>query len=101
MSRVVVLTRDLMDGGRFRAARPDVIVVRHADAPEIGRADLLVLDLAGGYDLDEVVAAGPPVVAYGAHVDTDALNAALRAGCVDAMARSKVFRRVADWEVGT
>lgn len=101
MSRVVVLTRDLMDGGRFRAARPDVVVVRRPDAPEIGQADLVVLDLAGGFDVDGVVAAGPPVVAYGAHVDTEALAAARRAGCVDALPRSKVFRRVADWGAGS
>lgn len=92
----VVLTRDLMDGGRFRAAVPDAVVVRTLDAPEVADATLLVLDLALGLDPVDVVAVGPPVVAYGAHVDEAALAAALAAGCVDALPRSKVFRRAAE-----
>lgn len=92
---LVVLTRDLMDGGRFRASRADVVVVRTLDAVPAD-ASVLLVDLALGVDLLEVVALGPPVVAYGAHVDGAALDAALAAGCVEALPRSKVFRRVAD-----
>lgn len=92
----VVLTRDLMDGGRFRAAVPGAVVVRSLDAPEVAGASLLLLDLALGLDPAEVVAVGPPVVAYGAHVDEAALAAALAAGCVDALPRSRVFRRAAE-----
>lgn len=94
---VVVLTRDLMDGSRFRAARPDVVVVRSVTAPELAGASLILFDLALGIDPAEVVALGPPVVAYGAHVDRAALDAAIAAGCVDAVPRSKVFRRAADF----
>ncbi|MEZ5246444.1 MAG: hypothetical protein R2707_15185 [Acidimicrobiales bacterium] len=92
----VVVTRDLMDGSRFRAALPDVVVVRSLAGPELVGATLILLDLATGLDPADVVALGPPVVAYGAHVDTDALRAALAAGCVDALPRSKVFRRAAE-----
>ncbi len=92
----VVLTRDLMDGSRFRAAIPDVIVVRSPDAPELGDASLVVLDLALGLDVTSIVAGGAPVIAYGAHVDADALERAIAAGCVDAVPRSKIFRRAAD-----
>jgi hypothetical protein len=92
----VVLTRDLMDGSRFRAAIPDVVVVRSPDASELGDATLVLLDLALGLDVASVVAAGVPVVAYGAHVDADALERAIAAGCVDAVPRSKIFRRAAD-----
>ena len=92
---VVVLTRDLLDGSRFRAALPDVVVVRSLAAPEVADATLILLDLALGLDPAEVAAQGPPVVAYGAHVDPEALAAAVAAGCVDAVPRSKVFRRAA------
>jgi hypothetical protein len=92
----VVITRDLMDGSRFRAALPEVVVVRSLEAPELSGATLILLDLALGLDAAAVVVLGPPVVAYGAHVDTEALDAAIAAGCVDALPRSKVFRRVAD-----
>lgn len=96
MSGLVVLTRDLMDGGRFRSAAPDVTVVRSPSSPELSSADLIVVDLALGADLATLVALGPPVVAYGAHVDTDALAGALAAGCVDAVPRSKIFRRASE-----
>lgn len=92
----VVITRDLMDGSRFRAALPEVVVVRSLAAPELAGASLILLDLALGLDVAAVVALGPPVVAYGAHVDTEALDAAIAAGCVDALPRSKVFRRAAE-----
>ena len=92
----VVITRDLMDGSRFRAALPEVVVVRSLEAPELAGASLILLDLALGLDAAAVVALGPPVVAYGAHVDTEALDAAIAAGCVDALPRSKVFRRAAE-----
>jgi hypothetical protein len=102
--RVVVFTRDLMDGSRFRALGEGVEVRRtpHVDpgavdpgAVDPGAVDLIVVDLAGGYDLDALVAVGPPVLAYGAHVDTDALERALAAGCAAAVPRSVVVRRVA------
>lgn len=96
MSGLVVLTRDLMDGGRFRSAAPEVTIVRDPAAPELTTAGLVVVDLAFGADLDELVTLGPPVIAYGAHVDTEALDAALAAGCVDAVPRSRIFRRAAE-----
>jgi hypothetical protein len=96
MAERVVITRDLMDGGRFRSAVPDVVIVRTLEAPELDDAAFVLLDLATGIDPAAVVAAGRTVVAYGAHVDEDALTAAIEAGCVDALPRSKVFRRAAE-----
>ncbi|MEM9201318.1 MAG: hypothetical protein AAGC53_06650 [Actinomycetota bacterium] len=96
MAERVVITRDLMDGGRFRSAVPDAVIVRRLDAPELEDATFVVLDLATGIDPALVVADGRTVVAYGAHVDTDALDAAIAAGCADAIPRSKVFRRAAE-----
>lgn len=96
MADRVVITRDLLDAGRFRAAVPEVVIVRSADAPELTDARFVLLDLALGIDPSEVVADGRTVVAYGAHVDDAALTAAIEAGCVDALPRSKVFRRAAE-----
>lgn len=97
MSGLVVITRDLMDASRFRAAVPGVAVVRSAEAPEVASARTVVLDLASGVDPAAVVAAGPPVVAYGSHVDRAALDAAIAVGCVEAIPRSQVFRRMAEF----
>lgn len=94
--RVIALTRDLMDGGRLRSALPGIVVVRQIDADELADAELVVVDLAGGFDLGAVVAASSRVVAYGAHVDTEALDAAVAAGCEQALPRSRVFRWLAE-----
>ena len=91
----VVITRDLMDGSRFRAALDDVEVIRSVDAMPAATG-LVLLDLATGIDPADVVAPGRRVVAYGAHVDTEALASALAAGCDDAVPRSRIFRRAAD-----
>lgn len=94
MTGLVVVTRDLMDGSRVRAAVPDATVVRGLDAEPLVAADLILLDLATGLDPAAAAAIGPPVIAYGPHVDDDALAAARAAGCRGALARSIVFRRL-------
>ncbi len=96
MSGLVVITRDLMDRSRIQAEVPEAVMVRSIDAPELIDADVILLDLASRIDPAVVVAIGPKVIAYGAHVDTDALDGAMAAGCTDALPRSKVFRRAAD-----
>jgi len=90
---LVAVTRDLLDRGRVKAAVPDAVVVRGADAHVLAGADMILLDLVAGVDPAEAAAIGPPVVAYGPHGDTEALQAAADAGCVQALPRSKVFRR--------
>jgi len=92
----VVVTRDLMDASRFRAAAPRVAIVRSLDDPALDDARVVLLDLALGADPAQVVRDGRAVIAYGAHVDDAALAAAKAAGCVDALPRSIVFRRAAD-----
>lgn len=96
MADHVIITRDLMDGGRFRQAVPGVTIVRSADAVELAGARVVLLDLTSGIDPAAVVAEGRDVIAYGPHVDADALAAAKAAGCVDALPRSVVFRRAAE-----
>lgn len=96
MIRLVVVTRDLMDAGRVRAVVPDAAVVRDPTDDALTTADLIVLDLATGIEPGRVVAIGPPVIAYGPHVDGEALAAAVAAGCQEALPRSVVFRRLPD-----
>ena len=45
MAEHVVITRDLMDGSRFRSAAPDVTIVRAADADALADARVVLLDL--------------------------------------------------------
>ena len=94
MSGLVAVTRDLMDASRIRSAVPDAVVVADLSGPAPADADLIVLDLAASIDPAAAAAIGPPVVAYGPHVDGDALAAATAAGCSDALARSVFFRRL-------
>lgn len=94
MSGLVAVTRDLMDAGRIRSAVPAVTVVAGIGGPEPAEAGLIVLDLAAGIDPAAAAAIGPPVVAYGPHVDSEALAAAVAAGCIDALPRSVFFRRL-------
>ena len=92
----MVLTTNLMDASRVRSAVPDAAVARSLADDALAGADVILLDLTSGIDPAEVVALGPPVVAYGPHVDRDALDAALAAGCREALPRSRVFQRLPD-----
>lgn len=94
MSGLVAVTRDLMDASRIRSAVPAATVVSGIGGPELAEAGLIVLDLAAGVDPAAAAAIGPPVVAYGPHVDSEALAAAVAAGCADALPRSVFFRRL-------
>ncbi len=93
MSRLVVLTKNLMDVSRVQSAVADAIVAHTLDDDELALADLILLDLTTGLSPEDVVSIGPPVVAYGPHVDVLALKAAAEAGCL-ALPRSQVFRRL-------
>lgn len=96
MSKLVILTKNLMDASRVQAAMPDSAVARSLTDDILTSADLILLDLSSGITPVEVVAIGPTVVAYGPHVDTEALAGALAAGCREALPRSRVFQRLAD-----
>lgn len=95
MSRVdiVAITTDLMDRSRISGAIDGVRVVRPGGA--IGSPDVVLVDLALSGALDEAIATGARVIAYGSHVDQDALHAAQAAGA-EALPRSVFFRRLAE-----
>ena len=94
MSCLVILTRNLMDASRVQSVLPGAIVARSPGDDALIEADLILLDLSSGIDPADVAAIGPPVVAYGPHVDREALDAAVAAGCREALPRSLVFRRL-------
>jgi hypothetical protein len=96
MSGLVVLTSNLMDASWVQSAVPDAAVARSLADDALAAADVILLDLTSGFDPADVVALGPPVVAYGPHVDGVALDAAVAAGCREALPRSRVFRRLPD-----
>jgi hypothetical protein len=83
-----------MDLSRVQAAVPGAIAAHTVEDEELAGADLILLDLDMGLSPETVVSIGPPVIAYGPHVDARALEAAVEAGCREALPRSKVFRRL-------
>lgn len=89
---IVAVTTDLMDRSKITAAFDDVRVVR--PGADLGGAEVILVDLAVGV-LDDAVATGARVLAYGSHVDEETLAAARDAGA-EAMPRSRFFRKLAD-----
>ena len=91
--RVAALVDDLLDRSRITAALPDAATCR--DRAAIEDADVIVVDLAHhAPDVAPLRAAWPNarIVAYGAHVDDDALAAAQADGADLALPRSRFFR---------
>ncbi|MDZ7675533.1 MAG: hypothetical protein U5K30_10750 [Acidimicrobiales bacterium] len=89
---IVAVSTDLMDRSKITAAFDDVRVVR--PGADLSGADVILVDLALDV-LDDAVATGARVLAYGSHVDDESLAAAGEAGA-EAMPRSRFFRKLAD-----
>ena len=81
-----------MDASRVQAMVPGALVGSSIEDAAVADADVILLDLASGIAPRDVVALGSRVIAYGPHVDRDSLDAAIAAGCRQALPRSKVFR---------
>lgn len=93
---IIAVTTDLMDRSKITAAFDDVRVV--GPGADLGGAEVILVDLAldvGSQVMDDAVATGARVLAYGSHVDDATLAAAREAGA-EAMPRSRFFRRLAD-----
>jgi hypothetical protein len=91
--RIVALVSDLMDRSRLSNAVPDAEFV--TDAKAAAGADCVVIDLgrfAGTVSEIRHLAPGARLIAFGAHVDDDALVAAREAGADVVMPRSRFFR---------
>jgi hypothetical protein len=90
--KVVAVTTDLMDRSKITGALDSVRIVR--PGADLAGADVVLVDLSLAGALQAAVASGARVVAYGSHVDDDALTAARAAGA-EAMPRSVFFKRLA------
>ena len=107
----LLLTRDLMftskvvgTGQALGLAIKAVGALDRAEAliaerpPRVVFVDLAAGDLTSPEALARLMAAAPgvPFVAFGSHVDADALDAARRAGCREVMPRSKFTLQLPD-----
>ena len=90
---VTAITRELMDRSKITAAFADVRIVRSGD--DLGRPDVVLVDLAVPGALEAALETGATVIAYGSHVDEERLAAARGLGAT-AMPRSLFFRRLRD-----
>jgi hypothetical protein len=91
--RTVALVDDLMDRSHLGAALPGVAFAR--DAAGCVGASAVVIDLhryAGAVTEVRRAAPGARIIAFGSHVDTDALDQALEDGADAALPRSRFFR---------
>lgn len=88
---VVAVTTDLMDRSKIRAALGSVEVTR--PGADLTGATVVLVDLALVGVLEDAVACGARVIAYGSHVD-EATLAAARATGAEALPRSVFFRRL-------
>lgn len=87
--RVVAFVDDLMDRSRLGAI-PGIAFTRDPDA--CADADVVIVDLARhAAVIDAVVRTAPAarIIAFGSHVDTDALDDAARAGATLVLPRSR------------
>ncbi len=102
---VALVGSELVDRSKVMAAAEavgrDLVVWRNPAAVESGLStatpDLALVDLGHPAAIDAVTrlsAAGVRVVAFGPHVDTDALQAAIDAGAAEALPRSRFFSRL-------
>ncbi len=90
---VVAYVPDLMDRSKVAAAASGVVFVSSPAAlADHADADLVVVDLSRPGVVD-ALPAGPRLIGFASHVDTDLLARAKAAGC-DAMPRSKFFGNV-------
>ena len=91
--RVVALAGDLMDESRLRSAVDGLEVIR--DAAAAAGADCVLVDVARHPDAVAALRSVAPsarIVAYGPHVDDEALARASADGADEVLPRSKLFR---------
>lgn len=91
-ARVIAMVDDLMDRSRLGGIA-GITFARNPDA--CSDADVVIVDLARhAAAIPAVVAAAPDarIIAFGSHVDTDALDDAARNGATLVLARSQFLR---------
>ena len=100
---VAAYTPDLMDRSKIAAAVPGCRFVARPEAlVGLAQTEVVLVDLSKKGVLDvlaDIVAGGARVLAYGAHVDKQLLQAASDAGCTEVLARSQFFNRLSAGEL--
>jgi len=106
--KIVALVADLMDRSRIDSALGPVEQVGRVeftnDATAVAGADLVLVDLARFGDVLSAVRDAAPlarIVAFGPHVDDEAMVRARADGAAAVMARSRFFRDVRAAAFGT
>jgi hypothetical protein len=90
---IVAFVDDLMDRSRLSGAFPAVRFARSVD--DIGGADVVIIDLARHGDLVRAVRGAhgtARIIAFGPHVDDEAIETAENEGADRALPRSRFFR---------
>ena len=90
--RVAAFVANLLDRSRFDER---VAIVHSLDDLHSLEVDLLFLDLSQSQVLDNIPS-GPRVIGFAPHVETELLEAAIAAGCDEALPRSLFFKRLPD-----
>jgi hypothetical protein len=95
VKRVVAFVPDLMDRSKVGAAGKVTFVADpSALGDEAAGADLVIVDLTRAGVLDIVGSIEAPVIGFANHTRKDLLEAALAAGCAEALPRSAFFARL-------
>jgi hypothetical protein len=97
MGMIVALVDDLMDRSRVRAALGEAVRFTRAPADATG-AEVVIVDLARHAAAIPAVRTAAPaglIVAFGPHVDGDAMAEAATAGADRVLPRSRFFADVA------
>lgn len=100
MTTVAAIVPDLMDRSKISAALPvDVAFVATVDDLAEAQVDVVVVDLRRVDDPAALRRAvpGARIIAFGSHVDENALTAARDAGIDEVLPRSKFFNQIDRW----
>jgi hypothetical protein len=92
---IAAIVPDLMDRSRLTSAIDQPVTFARSVGELSGDEAVVIVDVARGVDLGELRRAVPRgrIIAFGPHVDDDALAAAQAAGIDVVLPRSQFFRR--------
>ncbi|MDP7068190.1 MAG: hypothetical protein QF637_11245 [Acidimicrobiales bacterium] len=90
MTRIAAYVPNLMDRSRFVGS---IKILQTLDELESSDAELVLVDVSKPQVLDHLPSEAR-VIGFAPHVDTETLESAKAAGCVEALPRSIFFQRL-------